>query len=166
MTHRIGVIGGDGIGPEVLAEALRSSTPPAWPTTAPTTTWAHRYLADGTVLPDGCLRSGAGSTPCCSARSAIQLRQWPGPDWSSGILLRMRFDLDQYINLRPFRLPPKADFEVIRENTGGTYAGEGGSCAWAPNEDRHPGLGQHPPRRRALRPLRVPNAPRPPIDAT
>ena len=43
-----------------------------------------------------------------------------------GILLRMRFDLDQYINLRPFRLPPKADFEVIRENTEGTYAGEGG----------------------------------------
>ena len=43
-----------------------------------------------------------------------------------GILLRMRFELDMYINLRPFRLPPTADFEVIRENTEGTYAGEGG----------------------------------------
>ena len=43
-----------------------------------------------------------------------------------GILLRMRFELDQYINLRPFRLPPRIDCEVIRENTEGTYAGEGG----------------------------------------
>jgi 3-isopropylmalate dehydrogenase len=38
----------------------------------------------------------------------------------------MRFDLDQYINFRPFRLPPRIDCEVIRENTEGTYAGEGG----------------------------------------
>ena len=38
----------------------------------------------------------------------------------------MRFELDQYINLRPFHLPPTCDFEVIRENTEGTYAGEGG----------------------------------------
>ncbi len=38
----------------------------------------------------------------------------------------MRFELDQYINQRPFRLPPRCDFDVIRENTEGTYAGEGG----------------------------------------
>ena len=38
----------------------------------------------------------------------------------------MRFELDMYINLRPFRLPPKINCEVIRENTEGTYAGEGG----------------------------------------
>jgi len=46
-----------------------------------------------------------------------------------GILLKMRFELDQYINLRPFHFADgsrKVDFEVIRENTEGTYAGEGG----------------------------------------
>ena len=43
-----------------------------------------------------------------------------------GLLLRMRFELDLYINLRPFLAPPAVDMIVIRENTEGTYAGEGG----------------------------------------
>jgi 3-isopropylmalate dehydrogenase len=44
-----------------------------------------------------------------------------------GLLLKMRFDLDLYVNLRPFLLPPSdIDFMVVRENTEGTYAGEGG----------------------------------------
>ena len=43
-----------------------------------------------------------------------------------GLLLKLRFELDLYVNLRPFSLPPNVDFLVVRENTEGTYAGEGG----------------------------------------
>ena len=129
MTHRIGVIGGDGIGPEVLAEALKvlDATGVAYDRTD-YDLGAHRYLADGTVLPDEVLEEwrgldalllGAVGDPAPGVAAPAGLVE-------RGILLRMRFDLDQYINLRPFRLPPKADFEVIRENTEGTYAGEGG----------------------------------------
>ncbi len=129
MTHRIGVIGGDGIGPEVVAEAIEvlDATGVAYER-SDYDLGAHRYLADGTVLPDEVLEEwrgldalllGAVGDPAPGVAAPAGLVE-------RGILLRMRFDLDQYINLRPFRLPPKADFEVIRENTEGTYAGEGG----------------------------------------
>jgi 3-isopropylmalate dehydrogenase len=129
MTHRIGVIGGDGIGPEVVAEALKVID--ATGVTYERTDYdlgAHRYLADGTVLPDEVLEEwrgldalllGAVGDPAPGVAAPAGLVE-------RGILLRMRFELDQYINLRPFRLPPKADMEVIRENTEGAYAGEGG----------------------------------------
>jgi 3-isopropylmalate dehydrogenase len=89
---------------------------------------AHRYLVDGTVLPDEVMEEwrgldalllGAVGDPAVGVSAPAGLVE-------RGILLRMRFELDQYINLRPFRLPPRCDFEVIRENTEGTYAGEGG----------------------------------------
>jgi 3-isopropylmalate dehydrogenase len=129
MTHRIGVIGGDGIGPEVVAEAVKVID-------AAGVSWervdydlgAHRYLEDGTVLPDGIIDEwrgldaillGAVGDPAPGVAAPAGLVE-------RGILLRMRFELDQYINLRPFRLPPRTDMEVIRENTEGTYAGEGG----------------------------------------
>lgn len=129
MTHRIGVIGGDGIGPEVVAEAVKvlDATGVDYERTD-YDLGAHRYLADGTVLPDEVLEEwrgldalllGAVGDPAPGVAAPAGLVE-------RGILLRMRFDLDQYINLRPFRLPPTADFEVIRENTEGTYAGEGG----------------------------------------
>jgi 3-isopropylmalate dehydrogenase len=129
MTHRIGVIGGDGIGPEVIAEALKviDATGVAYER-ADYDLGAHRYLADGTVLPDEVLEEwrgldalllGAVGDPAPGVAAPAGLVE-------RGILLRMRFELDQYINLRPFRLPPKADMEVIRENTEGAYAGEGG----------------------------------------
>lgn len=129
MTHRIGVIGGDGIGPEVVTEALKVLDATGVPyERTDYDLGAHRYLADGTVLPDEVLEEwrgldalllGAVGDPAPGVAAPAGLVE-------RGILLRMRFDLDQYINLRPFRLPPKADFEVIRENTEGTYAGEGG----------------------------------------
>jgi len=50
----------------------------------------------------------------------------PDAEYLAGVLLRLRFELDLYINLRPFWAPPRVDFTVIRENTEGTYAGEGG----------------------------------------
>lgn len=129
MTYKIGVVGGDGIGPEVTAEALKVLD--ATGVDVALTDYdlgAHRYLEDGTVLPDETLdewRSldaillGAVGDPAPGQAAPPGLVE-------RGILLKMRFELDQYINLRPFRLTGKVDFEVIRENTEGTYAGEGG----------------------------------------
>jgi 3-isopropylmalate dehydrogenase len=129
MTHRIGVIGGDGIGPEVLTEAMKVVDATGVPyERTDYDLGAHRYLQDGTVLPDEVLEEwrgldalllGAVGDPAPGVAAPAGLVE-------RGILLRMRFELDQYINLRPFRLPPRCDFEVIRENTEGTYAGEGG----------------------------------------
>jgi 3-isopropylmalate dehydrogenase len=129
MTHKIGVIGGDGIGPEVVAEAIKviDATGVEYERTD-YDLGAHRYLEDGTVLPDEVMEEwrgldalllGAVGDPAVGVSAPAGLVE-------RGILLRMRFELDQYINLRPFRLPPRCDFEVIRENTEGTYAGEGG----------------------------------------
>ena len=129
MTHRIGVIGGDGIGPEVIAEAIKVID--AAGVTYERTDYdlgAHRYLEDGTVLPDEVLEEWRGLDAILLGAvgdPAVGVAAPPGLV-ERGILLRMRFELDQYINLRPFRLPPRCDFEVIRENTEGTYAGEGG----------------------------------------
>ena len=131
-THRVALVGGDGIGPEVIAEACKVVD-----ATGVGVEWiaydlgAHRYLEDGTVLPDGVLEEwrgldaillGAVGDPAPGVAAPAGLVE-------RGILLRMRFELDQYINLRPFRFADGArnvDFEVIRENTEGTYAGEGG----------------------------------------
>lgn len=129
MSHRIGVIGGDGIGPEVTAEAIKvlDATGVAYET-VDYDLGAHRYLDDGVVLPDAvmdewrtldALLLGAVGDPAPGVSAPAGLVE-------RGILLRMRFELDQYINLRPFRVGGKVDFEVIRENTEGTYAGEGG----------------------------------------
>ena len=129
MTHRIGVIGGDGIGPEVLTEALKVVD--AAGVTYDRVDYdlgAHRYLEDGTVLPDEVLEEWRGLDALLLGAvgdPAVGVAAPPGLV-ERGILLRMRFELDQYINLRPFRLPPRCDFEVIREHTAGTYAGEGG----------------------------------------
>ena len=129
MTHRIGVIGGDGIGPEVLDEALKVLDAAGVEfDQVDYDLGAHRYLEDGTVLPDevmdewrtlDALLLGAVGDPAPGVAAPPGLVE-------RGILLRMRFELDQYINLRPFRLPPRCDLEVIRENTEGAYAGEGG----------------------------------------
>ena len=133
-THRVAVIGGDGIGPEVVAEALKVvaaagvSIDPV-----PFDLGAGRYLATGDVLPDETLAElgdfeaillGAIGPPVGS--TAV-----PPGVLERGLLLRLRFELDLYVNLRPFSgvpgsLAPTADFVVVRENTEGTYAGEGG----------------------------------------
>ncbi|HKY15663.1 MAG TPA: 3-isopropylmalate dehydrogenase [Microthrixaceae bacterium] len=132
-THRIAVVGGDGIGPEVTAEAIKVVD-----ACGVDVDWvhydlgAHRYLEDGTVLDDETLdewRSvdaillGAVGDPAPGVAAPAGLVE-------RGILLRIRFELDMYINLRPFRFADdtshNVDFEVIRENTEGTYAGEGG----------------------------------------
>ncbi len=132
--HRVAVIGGDGIGPEVCAEALKVVA--AAGVELDTTKFdlgAARYLRDGTVLPDETLDQlrgfdaillGAVGPPVGDTAVA------PGT-LERGMLLRLRFELDLYVNLRPFTGVPGsiaegADFVVVRENTEGTYAGEGG----------------------------------------
>ena len=126
MTYRVGIIGGDGIGPEVIHHGLRVIA--AAGVSLDTVDYdlgGERYARDGTVLPDDVLEEwrrldalylGAVGTP-----------EVPPGVIERGLLLKMRFSLDLFINQRPFLGPDGShDFVVIRENTEGTYAGEGG----------------------------------------
>ena len=130
MTHKIAVIGGDGIGPEVTAQAIKVVR--AAGVDIDTTEFdlgGARYLRDGEVLSDSTLAElrnydaillGAVGTPAV-----------PPGVIERGLLLKMRFELDLYINQRPFvgTAPGHSEpheFIVIRENTEGPYVGEGG----------------------------------------
>jgi 3-isopropylmalate dehydrogenase len=130
VTHTIGIIGGDGIGPEVVTEALKvvDATGVAYDA-VPFDLGGARYLRSGEVLPDAVLGEISGL-------DAVLLGAVGAPDvppgvLERGLLLRLRFELDLYVNLRPFRSGPSAlndgvDCVVVRENTEGVYAGEGG----------------------------------------
>ena len=129
-AHRVAVIGGDGIGPEVTAEALKVVRAAGVALdTAEFDLGGARYLRTGEVLPDPVLDE-------LRTFDAILLGAVGAPDvppgvLERGLLLRLRFALDLYVNLRPFRAGPSAlnngvDFAVVRENTEGAYAGEGG----------------------------------------
>src|SRR3984957_10033762 len=131
MAHRVGIIGGDGIGPEVTAEALKVVR--AAGVALETTDYdlgGRRYLATGEVLPDSVLDELR--TYDAILLGAVGTPEVPPGVLERGLLLRMRFELDLYINLRPFVSAASVgagvpiDFAVIRENTEGTYAGEGG----------------------------------------
>jgi 3-isopropylmalate dehydrogenase len=140
-TYRIGVIGGDGTGPEVIREGMKVLDAAAhqfgftinW---VPYDLGGERYKRTGEILPDGVLSE-------LKQLDAIYLGAIGHPDVKPGILergllLRLRFELDQYINLRPVKLYPNVDtplkdkrpedidFVVVRENTEGLYAGAGG----------------------------------------
>ena len=130
VTHRVAVIGGDGIGPEVTAEALKVVRAAGVALeTDEFDLGGARYLRTGEVLPDAVLDE-------LRTFDAILLGAVGAPDvppgvLERGLLLRMRFALDLYVNLRPFRAGASAyndgvDFAVVRENTEGAYAGEGG----------------------------------------
>jgi 3-isopropylmalate dehydrogenase len=139
----VAVIPGDGIGPEVTAEALKvlEVAAPAGVKVEPTRydLGAERYLATGEVLPDSVLAEIRG-------HDAILLGAVGGRPGDPalppgllerGLLLRLRFELDHYVNLRPSRIYPGAtsplanpgevDFVVVREGTEGPYTGNGGS---------------------------------------
>jgi 3-isopropylmalate dehydrogenase len=126
VVHKIAVIGGDGIGPEVVAEALKVVR--ATGVELDTTEYdlgGSRYLRDGTILPDDVLDELRGFDAILLG--AVGTPEVPPGVIERGLLLKMRFQLDQYVNLRPFTLVDKGiDFLVVRENTEGTYAGEGG----------------------------------------
>tara|TARA_Y100001970_G_scaffold274569_1_gene374570 strand:+ start:84572 stop:85561 length:990 start_codon:yes stop_codon:yes gene_type:complete len=125
VPHKIAVIGGDGIGPEVISVALDvMRAAGAKLDTTEFRLGGFRYLEDGVVLPDEVLDE-------LRAYDAILLGAVGTPEVPPGVierglLLKARFELDLYVNLRPFVLPNGHEFVVIRENTEGTYAGEGG----------------------------------------
>jgi len=133
-SYDIAVIGGDGTGPEVTREALKVSEAAAkkfgfklnW---HPYDFGGDRYLKTGEVLPDGAVDE-------LRKFKAIYLGAVGHPQvkpgiLEKGILLRLRFELQQYINLRPVRLyraedcplkdkgPEHIDFIVVRENNEG-----------------------------------------------
>ena len=138
---KIAVIGGDGTGPEVTAEALKvlEAVAKRDGIAFETTDYdfgGERYLKTGDILPDGAVDDLRSS-------DAIYLGAVGHPDVAPGILekgllLELRFQLDQYINLRPVKLypgvetplagkgPEDIDFVVVRENTEDMYAGIGG----------------------------------------
>jgi len=136
---RIAVIGGDGIGPEVVAEAIKVLRSAATDVTIETTNYdlgAQRWHRTGEVLPDTVLGELAG-------HDAILLGAVGDPSVPSGVLergllLRLRFEFDQYVNLRPVRLYPgvasplsglrteSVDMLVVREGTEGPYIEAGG----------------------------------------
>jgi 3-isopropylmalate dehydrogenase len=124
--HRVGIIGGDGIGPEVVAEGLKVVAAAGVALDAiPYDLGGARYLRDGTILDDALVEEWRGLDALYLG--AVGTPGVPPGVIERGLLLKMRFDLDLYINQRPFLDRSKGiDFVVIRENTEGTYAGEGG----------------------------------------
>lgn len=140
-TYKIAVIPGDGTGPEQVREGLKVLTAAAEREgfRLETVTYdfgGERYLRTGEVLPDSALEE-------LRRFDAIYLGAIGHPDvkpgiLEKGILLRLRFELDQYVNLRPVKLypgvatplkdkgPEDIDFIVVRENTEGLYCGAGG----------------------------------------
>ncbi|MDQ1687851.1 MAG: 3-isopropylmalate dehydrogenase, partial [Frankiaceae bacterium] len=136
----VALIPGDGIGQEVVPEGLRvlEAAAGAQGVKVETTSYdlgAGRYLATGELLPDSVLAELRG-------HDAILLgavgdpRVAPGV-LERGLLLRLRFELDHYVNLRPVKLyegastplagAPRIDMVVVREGTEGPYAGAGGT---------------------------------------
>ena len=123
-TYRVAVVRGDGIGPEVITQGLRVIEAAGVDLDlVDYDLGGSRYVRDGTVLPDSILEEWRQF-------DGIYLGAVGSPDVPPGVierglLLKMRFELDLYINQRPFQTDSH-DFVVIRENTEGSYAGEGG----------------------------------------
>jgi len=140
-NYKVAVVPGDGTGPEVTAEAVKVLDAAArrFKFRLDRTTYdlgGERYKRTGEVLPNNVLAE-------LKSYRAVLLGAIGHPDvkpgiLEKGILLRIRFELDQYINLRPVRLypgvetpikdkgPKEIDYAVVRENTGGIYTGIGG----------------------------------------
>jgi 3-isopropylmalate dehydrogenase len=140
--YTVGCLAGDGIGPEVVAEARKAAEAAAarfgfglsW---VDYDLGADRWLRTGEALPDGVLDELRGV-------DAILLGAVGRPDvppgvLERGLLLRLRFELDLYVNFRPVKLypgvsspladvkPDDIDLVVVRENTEGVYVGAGGT---------------------------------------
>jgi len=139
-SYKIGVIGGDGTGPEVIREGIKVINAAAKKHSM-TIEWINydlggdHYMKTGEVLPESVIAE-------LKKLDSIYLGAVGHPDIKPGILergllLKIRFELDQYINLRPVKLyrtedcpikdktPKDINYCVIRENTGGLYSGVG-----------------------------------------
>ena len=138
-TIRIAVIGGDGIGPEVVAEATKVLRAAATDVTIETTSYdlgARRWHRTGEILPDTVLSELAGHDAILLG--AVGDPSVPSAVLERGLLLRLRFEFDQYVNLRPVRRYPGVtsplsglradaiDMLVVREGTEGPYIEAGG----------------------------------------
>src|SRR5919107_560693 len=139
-TYSLAVVPGDGIGPEVTAQALAvlDTVAADHDVTFSRTEYdlgAKRWHATGETLPDSVLDEIRG-------HDAILLGAVGDPGVPSGVLergllLRLRFELDHYVNLRPAKIypgvrtpladPGEVDFVVVREGTEGPYTGNGGA---------------------------------------
>lgn len=148
-TINLAVIGGDGIGPEVVAEGLKVLDAVSEAKVARTEydLGARRWHETGEALPESVLEELRG-------HDAILLGAIGDPSVPSGVLerqllLRIRFELDHHVNLRPAKLypgvrspldvaavaPDGIDFVVVREGTEGPYTGNGGALrVGTPNE--------------------------------
>ncbi|MBD3315176.1 MAG: 3-isopropylmalate dehydrogenase [Chitinivibrionales bacterium] len=142
-SYRIAMLGGDGTGPEVLREGVKVIDAAARKhgfklEYQDYDLGGERYLRTGETCPDSVLEE-------LKTFDAIYLGAIGHPEVKPGILelgilLKIRFALDQYINLRPVKLypnvytpvkdkgPEDVDFVVVRENTGGIYTGMGGAA--------------------------------------
>lgn len=140
-TYKIAIVPGDGTGPEVIAEGKKAleAASARFGFKLDQTGFdfgGERYMKTGEVLPENAISDLRGF-------DSIYLGAIGHPDvkpgiLEKGILLKLRFELDQYINLRPVKLypgvecplkdkgPEHIDFVVVRENTEGLYAGAGG----------------------------------------
>jgi 3-isopropylmalate dehydrogenase len=140
-THKIAVIPGDGVGIEVTAEAVKAvdSAAARFGFSVDYTEYdvgGGRYLRTGEVLPEAVQAELAAHDAILLG--AVGTPEVPPGVIERGLLLKLRFDFDQYINLRPVKLypgvptpiadltPERCDLTVIRENTEGLYAGVGG----------------------------------------
>ncbi len=135
MSTRLAVIGGDGIGPEVVAVGLQvlDAVLPGVERTE-YDLGARAYARTGEALPDGVLDELRGHDAILLG--AIGDPSVPPGVLERGLLLRLRFELDHHVNLRPVRLLPGVtspvgdhaiDMVVVREGTEGPYVGNGGS---------------------------------------
>jgi 3-isopropylmalate dehydrogenase len=142
-TLSIAVIPGDGIGPEVIAEALKALTAAAPDGVSFETTEypfsAGHYLRTGEILGDADLIALAKHDAILLGAVGGDPRdpKLAGGIIERGLLLKLRFAFDHYVNLRPTRLYPNVesplanpgavDFVVVREGTEGPYVGNGGT---------------------------------------
>ena len=149
-TYKIATIPGDGTGPEVVKEALKVLNAAAAKggfklAYTEFDFGAARYLKTGETLPDSAI--GEFKKFDSMFLGAIGHPDVKPGILETGILLKIRFALDQYINLRPVKLYPNVetplkdkgpehiDFVVIRENTGGIYTGHGGATRVGTTEE-------------------------------
>jgi 3-isopropylmalate dehydrogenase len=139
-SYSLAVVAGDGIGPEVTSQALQvlDVIAPAHGISFATTEYdlgARRYHATGETLPESVLEEIRGHDAILLG--AIGDPSVPSGVLERGLLLKLRFALDHYVNLRPSKLftgvatpladPGEIDFVVVREGTEGPYVGNGGA---------------------------------------
>ena len=173
---KIAVMPGDGVGKEVVPAGLTVLKQAARKfgfrySTTDYPFGGEHYLKTGQTLPDSALKELAAHDAILFGAVGVDPRgsaQIPQGILETEILLKMRFELDQYVNLRPTRLlpgvptplkdagPDDINMVIVRENTEGLYCGNGGflyknTPARSGQSDRS----DHPPRRRALHPLCV-----------